>query len=232
MSDIFQMHFVTSVYLSDCARGRTAHTFRKTRVTKSDVRGADVHILVFFKKTGIDANTNSRTVVESKVHSNIEGSLSIYCRILRNFRIQYLGHKRVVYTRGLYLSDIFHYRFSVKMDGLAGKTLAGAFTLFKIGQVTTRPDALNFICVTLTPNVKFFSEVGSTNKFSRVTIAGLLGSGTSAKQIRVSACPTSVNAATGLAVEAPNVFRPGGAQPLFKSREGSNADSANKHVID
>lgn len=132
----------------------------------------------------------------------------------------------------MYLSDTFRFRISEKMDGLAGKTLAGAFTLFKIGQVTTRPDALNFICITLTPNVKFFSEDDSNNKrISRITIAGLLGSATSVKQITVSACPTSVNAATGLAFAPPNVFLPGGAQPLFKSRE-SNAESANKHVID
>ena len=62
------------------------------------------------------------------------------------------------------------------MVGSAGGVEAAAFTTFKIGQTSTRPNALNFVCVTLMTNVRFNSITTGTSEVSKFTIDGLKGS--------------------------------------------------------
>merc|ERR1719199_1552583 len=64
----------------------------------------------------------------------------------------------------------------MKMSGSVGKVDQPAFTTFKIGQVSTRPDAINYVCVTLKTNYLFNSETTGKQEQSKFTLSGLTGS--------------------------------------------------------
>merc|ERR1719199_279023 len=64
----------------------------------------------------------------------------------------------------------------MKMSGSIGKVDQPAFTTFKIGQVSTRPDAINYVCVTLKTNYLFNSETTGKQEQSKFTLTGLTGS--------------------------------------------------------
>ena len=52
------------------------------------------------------------------------------------------------------------------MVGSVGSVVAPSFTTFKVGQTSTRPNSLNFICVTLQTNTLFNSDTSG-----QVTVA-------------------------------------------------------------
>ena len=62
------------------------------------------------------------------------------------------------------------------MAGSIGKVDKPAFTTFKIGQVSTRPDAINYVCVTLETNYLFNSQTTGKQEQSKFTLTGLTGS--------------------------------------------------------
>merc|ERR1719163_2540238 len=62
------------------------------------------------------------------------------------------------------------------MSGTVGAVDAPAFVTAKIGQTSTRPNALNFICVTLKTNKNFNSQSAGKQEQSKFTLTGLTGS--------------------------------------------------------
>merc|ERR1719163_2541270 len=82
------------------------------------------------------------------------------------------------------------------MTGSAGKVDAPAFVTAKIGQTSTRPDSLNFICVTLETNKVFNSASDGKQEQSRFTLTGLTGSQHKDEQgVPVYECPSNSLAA-------------------------------------
>jgi hypothetical protein len=65
---------------------------------------------------------------------------------------------------------------SAPLVGSVGRVDAAAFTTYKIGQTSTRPGGLNFVCITLITNVRFNSITTGISELSKFTIAGLQGS--------------------------------------------------------
>lgn len=65
---------------------------------------------------------------------------------------------------------------SAPLVGSVGLVDAAAFTTYKIGQTSTRPGGLNFVCITLMTNVRFNSITTGISELSKFTIAGLQGS--------------------------------------------------------
>jgi len=76
------------------------------------------------------------------------------------------------------------------MAGGVGKVDAPTFTTFDIGQISTRPGALNFICVTLKTNAEFNSDVTGHAANSMLTLSGLTGSQhATKKKVKIYECP-------------------------------------------
>lgn len=104
---------------------------------------------------------------------------------------------------------------AASMTGTVGKVDGLSWKIAKIGQVTTRPDSVNYICVTLQPNVDFksTSAVGGSVTISALTISGLKGSLLSTGKRTVSDCPKLPSAKgtfiTSTAV-VNNLFKPAG----------------------
>ncbi len=86
-----------------------------------------------------------------------------------------------------------------------GLTMAPMFTTIKIGQVTTRPDVTNFLCVTLQHNYEFYSDsvvvqnAAQTGNYieSKITISGLTGTqavstAANGKGYALAYCPTDL----------------------------------------
>jgi hypothetical protein len=86
-----------------------------------------------------------------------------------------------------------------------GLTTAPMFTTIKIGQVTTRPDVTNFLCVTLQHNYEFYSDpavvqyASETGNYteSKITISGLTGTQAvstsgNGKGYALAYCPTDL----------------------------------------
>merc|ERR1719163_2536765 len=85
---------------------------------------------------------------------------------------------------------------AASMTGSAGKVDAPAFVTAKIGQTSTRPDSLNFICVTLETNKAFNSASDGKQEQSRFTLTGLTGSQHKDEQgVPVYECPSNSLAA-------------------------------------
>merc|ERR1719478_686679 len=85
---------------------------------------------------------------------------------------------------------------AASMTGSAGKVDAPAFVTAKIGQTSTRPDTLNFICVTLETNKAFNSATAGKQEQSRFTLTGLTGSQHKDEQgVPVYECPSNSLAA-------------------------------------
>ncbi|MGB1594483.1 MAG: hypothetical protein ACPIOQ_17140, partial [Promethearchaeia archaeon] len=81
---------------------------------------------------------------------------------------------------------------SMAMTGAVGKVDAPQFTTFKIGQISTRPDAMNLVCITLETNFDFKSKTAGVNKESTITLTGLTGSQLSGEAgDKLYACPTN-----------------------------------------
>jgi len=78
------------------------------------------------------------------------------------------------------------------MNGSVGKVDAPAFTTAKIGQTSTRPDALNFICITLETNKNFNSQSDGQQEQSTFTLSGLTGSQLEDERgVRLYPCPSN-----------------------------------------
>ena len=82
-----------------------------------------------------------------------------------------------------------------------GLVMAPQFTTLKIGQVTTRPDVTNYLCVTLQHNYQFFSDAvvnqaqGATGNYveSKITISGLTGTqAVNSALTPLAYCPTEL----------------------------------------
>merc|ERR1719478_542025 len=71
---------------------------------------------------------------------------------------------------------------SMAMTGAVGKVDAPQFTTFKIGQISTRPDAMNLVCITLETNFDFKSKTEGVDKESTITLTGLTGSQLSSEE--------------------------------------------------
>ena len=79
-------------------------------------------------------------------------------------------------------------------EGKVGKVTAPKFTTLKISQFTTRPDAENYICVTLETNSDFNSDDTSEGEIgkSTFTLSGLFGSQNNDEQsTTLYSCPTA-----------------------------------------
>ena len=79
------------------------------------------------------------------------------------------------------------------MSGTVGVVDLQGWKTAKIGQVSTRPLSLNYICITLSPNKDFISSnpIGGKTVVSKFTISGLTGSGSATGVHYVTSCPAS-----------------------------------------
>ena len=84
-----------------------------------------------------------------------------------------------------------------------GKVVGRGFTTYQIGQYTTRPDTVNYICVTLKSNYDF---IASTSSLAVITLSGLKGSGANSfTEGPIYQCPTSdLNGGSAPAYPNPN----------------------------
>eukprot|EP00960_Hanusia_phi_P075279 768398-Hanusia_phi.AAC.1 len=96
-----------------------------------------------------------------------------------------------------------------------GKVVGRGFTTYSIGQYSTRPDSVNYICITLTTNYDFVASISSN---AVITFSGLKGSGSNSfTEGPIFQCPTS-DLHGGSAVGYPN--------PNFKLSFDSSSSSA------